>query len=336
MNRQLKFEIHDSSQIGGARRAAQDLAARIGLDETRTGQIAIAIAELGTNLLKHARGGEILLRALGDAPPGLEIMSIDRGPGMADVSSSMRDGFSTTGTMGAGLGSISRLATEFDVYSAPGKGTVIRTQFGATAKGASALNGMDIGAICLPKAGETECGDDWTFTRQERRHMFLLADGLGHGPDAHKAALVAVQVIRKKGAQEPGAVLDDIHAASRATRGAAVSICAIEHDTGVCRFAGIGNVACAVVSDGRARQFASHSGIVGHSVRKIQEFSAPWPAAGLLVMHSDGLGTQWNIGNYPGLQARHPGVVAGVLYRDFTRGRDDVTVLVARDSKHTA
>lgn len=333
MSRQLKFDIREASQTGSARRAAQDMAEKIGLDETEAGKAAIAITELGTNLLKHARGGELLLRAVGDAnQPGIELLAIDSGPGIADVAGSMRDGFSSAGTMGMGLGALARAATEFDLYSVPGKGTVVRAQI---AGGRGATGRMEVGVVCQPKPGEEQCGDDWAFVWQQNRSMLLVADGLGHGPDAHKAAKVAVDVVQRRAARDPASVLDDIHAESRATRGAAVSICAIEYDTGVCRFAGIGNVSCAVVSGERSRSFASHPGIIGHSVRKIQEFSAPWPAGGVLVMHSDGLATQWSVSAYAGLQTRHPGLIAAVLYRDFVRGRDDVTVVVVRDRAGT-
>lgn len=329
MSRQLKLEIRDSSQTGGARRAVQALAEQVGLDATLVGKIAIAATELSTNLLKHGKGGELLARPLANgAGDGMELLALDRGPGIADLGGSMRDGFSTAGSMGTGLGSLSRLATCFDIHSMPGKGTVVLAGFNA---GPRANAPLKVGAVSLPKDGETECGDDWTVTGQGPRHMVLVADGLGHGPDAHKAALTAVQVARSKAARDPAAVLDDIHHASRSTRGAAVAVCAIEHESRLCRFAGVGNIACAVVHGGRQRQFASLNGIVGHSVRKITEFSAPWPAGALLVMHSDGLATQWDLAAYPGLVTRHPSIIAGVLYRDFSRGRDDVTVVVARE-----
>lgn len=329
MTRQLKFDISDSSQIGSARRAAQDMAEKIGLDETQAGQAAIAVTELGSNFLKHAGGGQLLMRPLGDATgSGIELLAIDGGPGMTDIAGSMRDGFSTAGTMGTGLGALSRLATAFDLYSRPGKGTVVRVQIAG--KHAPAGR-MEIGVVCQPKPGEQQCGDDWAFVWQQNRSMLLIADGLGHGPDAHKAAQVAIDVVNRRAARDPASVLDDIHAESRSTRGAAVSLCAIEHERGLCRFAGIGNVSCAVISGERSRSFASLPGIIGHSVRKIQEFSAPWPPGALLVMHSDGLATQWNLGAYPGLQTHHPALIAAILYRDFVRGRDDVTVAVARD-----
>ncbi len=67
--------------------------------------------------------------------------------------------------------------------------------------------------------------------------------------------------------------------------------------------------------------------------RKFQEFAYPFPKGATLVMHSDGLISRWTLDAYPGLAAHDPALVAGVLYRDFQRGRDDVTVLVARGAE---
>jgi hypothetical protein len=99
---------------------------------------------------------------------------------------------------------------------------------------------------------------------------------------------------------------------------------------GEVRFAGVGNVAAVVVDGATQRGMASYGGIIGHEVRKFQEFAYPFPRGALLVMHSDGLATRWGLDAYPGLASRDPALMAGVLYRDFQRGRDDVTVLVAR------
>jgi hypothetical protein len=125
-------------------------------------------------------------------------------------------------------------------------------------------------------------------------------------------------------------MLEHIHTASRPTRGAAVAVCELDQEQRVSRFAGIGNIGCAVIVNATARHLVSHNGIVGHSVRKIQEFTVPWPPDAMLVMHSDGLSTQWDIETYPGLKTRHPALIAAVLYRDFSRHRDDATVLVVK------
>jgi hypothetical protein len=119
------------------------------------------------------------------------------------------------------------------------------------------------------------------------------------------------------------------HGALRSTRGAALAVADLDLAREV-RYAGIGNIAGLVSTSHDTRHMVSHPGIVGHEVRKIQEFVYPWSQDSLLVMHSDGLATHWNLDQYPGLASRRPSLIAGVLYRDFTRGRDDVAVVVAR------
>ncbi|HMB03511.1 MAG TPA: SpoIIE family protein phosphatase [Isosphaeraceae bacterium] len=164
----------------------------------------------------------------------------------------------------------------------------------------------------------------------------MVADGLGHGARAAEAAQAAVRIFHDRAAAGPAAVLQAAHLGLRNTRGAALAIAEIDRAAGAVRFAGIGNIAATILGpDGeRGTNLVSHNGTVGHEMRKVQEFVSPWPEGSLLVMHSDGLGTHWRLGRYPGLVARHPSLIAGVLYRDFKRGRDDVTVLVARDASN--
>ena len=70
---------------------------------------------------------------------------------------------------------------------------------------------------------------------------------------------------------------------------------------------------------------------MGHECRKIQTFSYPWSKGSVLVLYSDGLQTRWTLDRYPALRGRDPALLAAVLYRDFARGRDDVTVVVGRE-----
>jgi hypothetical protein len=87
-----------------------------------------------------------------------------------------------------------------------------------------------------------------------------------------------------------------------------------------------------VVAAEKTQYMVSHNGTAGHEATRFQEFAYPFPEGALLVMHSDGLATSWNMRSYPGMQSRHPAVIAGTLYRDASRNRDDVCVIVARDS----
>ena len=95
-------------------------------------------------------------------------------------------------------------------------------------------------------------------------------------------------------------------------------------------FAGIGNISGVVVTDRQTRSMVSYNGTVGHMMPKVAEFVYPWSQQFLLILHSDGLEAQWNLNHYPGLGARHPGLIAAVLYRDFKRTRDDITVIVVK------
>jgi len=69
---------------------------------------------------------------------------------------------------------------------------------------------------------------------------------------------------------------------------------------------------------------------VGHRIGKVQEFTTSWESGSILILHSDGLGSHCALDAYPGLTARDPSVIAGVLYRDYGRQTDDMTVMVVR------
>jgi len=318
--------IADPSQIGEARRMGSDLARSVGFDEEGAGRIAIAVTEAAANIVKHGGGGHVLLRADGG---GVELIALDSGPGMSSVPQSMRDGFSTAGTPGTGLGAIVRQASEFDIYATPGRGTAIVAHF-RPRRPTEGARCPRVGGVAVPKRGETVCGDAWAKVESGPRTLVLVADGLGHGPLAADASARAVDVLIRHAAQPVEAIVQRMHEALRPTRGAAVGIAEVDRGDGVVRFVGVGNIAASVVSDGNVRSMVSHHGTLGHDVRKIQTFQYPWPKDALLVMTSDGIGTRWDLATYPGLAQRSPTVVAAVRYRDFQRGNDDATVVVLR------
>lgn len=324
----IAFPVDDHSRPGEVRRAAVALAADLDLADDARGRLALVATEAATNLVKHATGGEIVLRSLAPAEgTGVEVLALDRGPGIADLGRCLRDGFSTAGTAGTGLGALGRLADLFDITSTPALGTAVVARV-RTAPGTAP--GVEVGAVCLPVAGEEACGDGWAVEAAPGRTAVLVVDGLGHGPSAAVAAREAVRVFRRAAGAEPADVIHALHAALRPTRGAAAAVAVIDHAAGRLRYAGVGNVAGVVIGPPGRTGLVSHGGTLGHAVSKVQPFEYLWPADGLLVMYSDGLASQWDLARYPGLAARHPALVAGVLYRDGRRGRDDVTVLAVR------
>ncbi len=333
VNASAAIAVADAAGAGEARRVAQWLAQRMEFGETRAAQLALVVTELATNLARHARGGEVLLRAL-DSPserPGVEVLAVDSGPGIPDVALSRRDGYSTAGSLGHGLGAIQRQSDECWIYTQP-SGTVIAARVGREPARVPEHLPLDIGAVCVCKPGEEVCGDQWGWRLRPERLAVVIADGLGHGLGAHDAARQAIRTFDEDPERAPRDMIERLHAALRPTRGAAAACLVVDLERGVARYAGLGNIGAAVVrADGSHRTFVSQNGIAGHAASRFQEYSYAVPPRSTLVLHSDGLGSHWNLANYRGLATRHPSLIAGVLYRDFARRRDDVTVIVARE-----
>ena len=326
--------IDESSQVGEARRSAAAVAVQAGLNETDAGKFALLATEAATNIAKHAGRGEIVLRSIETADVrGAELVAIDNGPGIADLDRALHDGYSTAGSSGAGLGAFSRLATRFDIFTIGGGGTVLAARVEADRADNRRRAAFEIGVVRAAKRGEVECGDDWSFViDQNGRAMLTVADGLGHGASAAAAARRAVEIAADNSAEPAGMVVARVHAGLRSTRGAALAAAELAVSAASVRFAGLGNISASIVSPRDSRSLVSHNGIAGHEMRKIQEFAYDWPPDALLIMHSDGVSSRWDLSRYPGLATRDPSVVAGVIYRDFSRGRDDALVVVVRGS----
>jgi anti-sigma regulatory factor (Ser/Thr protein kinase) len=330
----MLLQIDDRTQVGEARRAAVAMAAALGLGETLAGKVALAVTEAATNIVKHAGTGKLVLRPLARAAAaGLEILALDRGPGIANVTASMRDGYSTAGSMGAGLGALSRVSPSFELYSQPGRGTALRLEVWEGAPPPPEVE-LEVGAVCLPKTGEEVSGDGWLLEASGDYRTIMVVDGLGHGPNAARAARAATEAFAAHPAATPGALMQICHGALAATRGAAGAAARVALAKKHGSFAGVGNIACRVEMTGERRQLVSHSGTLGHVMRRVQEFEFDFPAGALLILQSDGLTTRWTSEDYPGLLAKHAGLIAGVLYRDHNRGTDDVTVVVLKNSAH--
>jgi anti-sigma regulatory factor (Ser/Thr protein kinase) len=327
----ISMAVNDVSQVAEARREAAAIAARSGFVEADAGRVALVATELGTNLIKHGRGGELLIGPYEDADGGgIEILALDRGPGIANVQACLEDGYSSTGTQGNGLGAVMRQSHEFDIASWPGLGTALLARLKPGKPNphrAPSRSGWGAVSVALP--GEDVCGDSWSVLANGSITL-MLADGLGHGPEAADASVEAVRLFHRFGGHQVPTLLDYIHGGLRSTRGAAVSIARFDPQTRRVAFAGVGNVGGALASaDGGLRRMVSMPGTAGHNARKIQVFDYPFDQ-GLIVLASDGISTSWNLGKYANIQTAHPTLIAAILYRDFGRRRDDATVLVEK------
>lgn len=337
--------VHDPTRVRDVRFAAKDACGRAGFPPDRTAAAELVATELATNLLKHAGGGQILIETVDAGPghgaseprPALQITAIDHGPGIEDLPTALGDGFSTTATLGAGLGTCRRLADVFDLHSSPGRGTVALARIHASVRNRSRTqDGSDpgrvrAGGINIPfVAGHS--GDAWACVRSGERVTLLLADGLGHGPAAAEASDAAVRHLRLNAALRPEELLAGLHGALRDTRGAAVAVAQLDLAAGQLEFSGIGNVGARLRSGDDWQHLLSHPGIVGaHRPAHIPRHRLPWSPLCLLVLHSDGLPSRWSLRtDVP--PALDPGVTAALIVRDASSSarpvRDDTTVAV--------
>jgi len=307
------------------------LAKRLGFGETAVGQVGIVATELAANLIKHGLGGEFLLGSYEDETgSGFECLALDKGPGMVNIDRCLEDGFSTSGTSGTGLGAVVRQSHVLDIFTQPKKGTAILVRISREPKRGDPVMAVS-GVVSLPYPQETVCGDGHRLARSAGGFSMMIADGLGHGIFAAEASNAAVEAFDRLADRTPTEIAQTMHVALRKTRGAAVGIARYDRDLRTVNFIGIGNIASVIFDGGVVRRMVSHNGTIGHTAHKFQSFVYPAIAPFLMIMASDGLGTAWTLDAYPGLRSRHPSLIAGVLYRDFRRGRDDVTVLVVRE-----
>lgn len=324
------FPMGDASRVGEARRHAAALADQAGLDEQAAGRLALIVTELGNNLVRHAKGGRLLLAAQ-NAAAQVEVISMDKGPGIADLTRSMGDGFSTGGTPGTGMGAVRRLSQDFEVHTAVPDGTIIISR--VRAHGAAQVvqsPGFRAAGICIAAPGEAVCGDAWALSLNESRGAAIVADGLGHGPDAAEASLAATDVFAIQPMSSLPGLLEQMHIRLRSTRGAAVALFHLDTVANNIRCCGAGNVVARVISGTSDRSLLTQHGTAGVQIRRPEEVTHAWPAHALLVIHSDGIETRWTPDALMPVLGRDPLLAAAILMRDHCRGRDDATIVVIR------
>jgi anti-sigma regulatory factor (Ser/Thr protein kinase) len=326
VNRTIEIAVVESSQVGEARRAATGLAVASGLNEGDAGRASLIVTELATNLVKHAREGVILLRAV-PRSGWLDILALDRGPGM-HAPQAMRDGFSTAGSPGTGLGAVQRQADLFEMHTREGEGTVVLSRVTAERRKPT---GVPHAGISVPHAGESENGDCWAAAELPGgATIFLVVDGLGHGALAAEAARAACEAMAGHEEETPGALAARVHGALRATRGAAIGVARMDRARAELTFCGVGNIAGSIVAPAARRSIVSMHGIAGHQVNGFREFRYDLPAGSVMVLHSDGISAKWDLTPYGRVLTRDPALIAALIWRDFRRTNDDATIVAAR------
>lgn len=333
-----RFTIAQPEDVGDARRSLTRTAARAGVDERVANRAAIAVAELGSNLLRHAvAGGYLLTRPLASGKaPGIEVLAVDRGPGIGDVAAALRNGLPPevtsveAGGLGVGLGAVQRAASLFDIFSQRGEGTVVMARFHAEPD----IDDVPIVAgVSVSKIEGDACGDRWSARGSHGDRRVLVVDGLGHGSEAAKAAMAAVEAFERWVTDDPRDAVLAAHKSMLGTRGGVLTVCRLDPSRQAVQVAGVGNITVRIAGPGGRSGFLTAPGTVGTTVRapKVQTETGPWQPGTRMIMYTDGVGSGADPTD-PILLRHHPSIVAAVLHRDHGRGTDDATVVVTTDA----
>jgi anti-sigma regulatory factor (Ser/Thr protein kinase) len=327
-------DVHESSQVAEVRRLVAEMAADLDMSQADLGRAALVATEACTNLVKYGRNGRATVSTYREGGAcGIQLVAMDDGPGFADFDASSRDGHSTSGSLGIGLGAIIRVSDLFEVHTARGIGSVLLTRIAKDAVLPTARSGsLMVGGRSTPFPGEQACGDAWACAQAGRWQRLCVVDGLGHGPLAASAAGEAIGVFLGAGeSATPAEIVTLAHAALRSGRGAVMAVLAIDTAAGQSVFAGVGNITGRLQVDGQTHHCISTDGVVGYNMRPVRDRPMPWGRSGIVMMATDGLGSRWSVARHADLLARHPALIAAVLHRDFARDSDDSTIAVAKE-----
>lgn len=325
-------EVSCDADITAARRRAKAAAAALGFGPAACQEIAVAITELATNLVKHAGEGKLVLTPLGeDSRIGLEIESLDKGPGISNVREALADGFSSTGTFGVGFGAVNQLMDDFEITSKPGHGTrvIARKWIPAAAPAVLEQCPFAVGAATRPHPRFTINGDSFVIVHDSRSTLVGIIDGLGHGQFAQRAANAARLYVETHADSALKDIFLGTGRACAATRGVVMALARFTWETSRLSFASIGNIEARVFGEGRF-PFVVRRGIVGVNAPSAVTTEHPWPQDNALVLHSDGLPTHWTAQQFDGLVEQSASEIAARLLRSLAKDDDDATVLVVK------
>ena len=300
----------------------------------RAAETDIIVAELTSNLIKYAKSGELLYRGhVENDQNQIEIYCLDKGIGFENVAKIMNDGYSSSNTLGHGLGSIKRLSNDFQIYSMKNWGCVqyVKICEKPDFKMPPMQSGLNYAAIAVNYPGEKVCGDGYYIKQSKKGFQIFAGDGLGHGENANEAVELAIKAFKQSVETDPSEILRDIHTKVKKSRGLVATIASVNYDSEVWSMCGIGNISTRIYSGLENKTYTPYNGIIGHNIpRTLNNTIIPYKKHQIIIMHSDGLRTRWNLNELISIIKQNPGIIASSLYKENVRGTDDATVLVGK------
>jgi anti-sigma regulatory factor (Ser/Thr protein kinase) len=328
----ISFPADDRSYFSLIKKEIHRLATEGGIAPARINKLDLIVAEMTSNLFKYSNDGEILLGVFHNGgSPYVELISIDNGPGMMNPAKMMQDGISTSNTLGHGLGSMKRMSDTFELYSQIGWGTIVLSRVYSDPEKTKAVNQVIMRPIVVYKPGEKTSGDGFTYKKTDKYLKMMLADGLGHGPEANKAVNEAAAAFKVFPDYSPTETLRFIHTAIKKTRGAVINIVGYDHSRRVWTSARVGNIAVRMSGPVNFKNHMSYNGIVGHNIpNTMNDQDYPVEEFNQVMLCSDGIKTRIDMARYPMMYKYDTTILAAAIYKDHARRNDDMSVIIAK------
>jgi anti-sigma regulatory factor (Ser/Thr protein kinase) len=325
------FRADDRSFFSLIKKDIHQIIAGAGFDENRAGKVDLIISELTSNLGKYADGGRVLAGMNGDVNGEyFEVISLDDGPGIADLPRVLSDGYSSAGSLGHGLGSIRRLSDHSDLYSLRGWGTIVSARIYKTEPG-SRKKALDCQGLNVSKPGEQVSGDGYCIRETPEGFRLLMADGLGHGVEAHTAVEKACEAFHISRESGPAETIRFIHERIRKTRGIVGLVVFFDKAARRWSIAGVGNIGVRWMGHNNSRSYVSYNGIIGFSIPgTINDQVLSQDEFSQFIACSDGIRSRWELAKFPGIGHHDGMIIASAIYKEFVRGNDDASIIVCK------
>jgi hypothetical protein len=272
---------------------------------------------------------------------GIEVLVRDRGPGIQDLKKALEDHYSSGGTLGLGLPGVKRMMDDFDIDTAPTRGTTVTVRMwgkverprinpmlrrtavlsgdkrrrtrgrGGVLSDEENRNDLECAYFTRPCLGERVNGDGVLLERRGDQALLALLDGLGHGRAAHEVSVAAVRHLRESWPSDAAEAMRDLNDRLTGSIGAAAGVALLQVNTRRLSFVGVGNT-------------------VARLMATLREQSVSLGNGDLVLFYTDGVRDRFKLDEYPQMSYEPAKTVAQTVVERFGRSHDDATCIALR------
>ena len=325
----------DESGLVLLRSKLRAVSRRMGFNDVKREHMELVCKEMVTNQNKFAQGnGLIQLWERAQPRPALDLFAFDYGKGIANLETAMRDGYTTAGTMGKGLGAIRRLSSQCEIYSLPPElakdspwhGTAIWARF--LGGGEEAAGALETGSYLRAYQDSSYNGDRIQVRGGKEKTRWLHMDGLGHGREAAEVVDGIGEFLDEETPVD--GLARRLSAQLQGTRGAVAMLCEADAAMQTVKICGVGDMIAYLIANGEKKTVSFSPGVLGHAHRTPETYILPFPPQALLITASDGLRRSMTLRTLPELWRLHPQLIVLVLGQVMGRHNDDRSVFAVR------